>query len=255
MIIDIHGHIGGWHAFFMPQTSAEWLVRTNERIGVTAVGVSHLGALGHDPAAFNRVAIDVARQHRGALGIWLVVNPHAGQDSAELREQLKDPVVWGLKLHPDFHELRLDSPRYAPYLELAATTGVAVLAHGQTDSGWSDPGMFGAVSDRHPNLRLVCGHSGLWPYGFDRAADIAAARANLFLDTSGSRLTGRMLARLVDRAGRGSVVFGSDAVFLDPRYSVGLLKSAPLTREDRDHVAFENAKVVLGDMKEVTHDY
>lgn len=246
MIIDIHGHIGAWHAFFMPQTSAEWLVRTNQRLGVRAVGVSHLGALGHDPRVFNRVAVDAARRHPGALGVWLVVNPHSAPDLAELEEQLQDPVVWGLKLHPDFHEIRLDSPRYTPYLDIAGAAGVAVLAHGQTDSAWSDPDLFGAVSDRHPGLRLVCGHSGLWPHGFDRAADLAAARPTLFLDTSGSRVTGDMLARLVRRAGRDSVVFGSDAAFLDPRHSVGLLAHAPLTRQDREHVAHRNAAVVLG---------
>ena len=48
MIIDIHGHIGTWPVFFIPEPSDEWLVRTNRSVGIERCGVSHLLAIGYD---------------------------------------------------------------------------------------------------------------------------------------------------------------------------------------------------------------
>ena len=101
MIIDVHGHIGTWHDFFVPEPSAEWLVATDTRIGIDAVIVSHLVAFGHDTTTGNRMALEAARRHPGRIGVWLVANPHWPERVSEIRAQLDEPGVCGLKLHPD----------------------------------------------------------------------------------------------------------------------------------------------------------
>ena len=154
-------------------------------------------------------------------------------------------MVWGFKFHSDVHETPLTSPAYEPFIELAKGRNVPVLAHGQADTPYSGLERFDAVATRHPELKLIVGHSGLWAYGFPRAAEIAASHENVHLDTSGSRITGRDLQRLVREAGREKVLFGSDAIFLDQRHAVGMATKAPLKDDERRAVLHDNAQRLL----------
>lgn len=245
MIIDIHGHIGTWPVFFIPEPSDEWLVRTNRRVGIVSCGVSHLLAIGFDTERGNRLAVEAARKWDGELGVWLVANPTRPEELPHLEELIDDPLVWGFKFHSDVHETPLSSPAYEPYIELAKEHDVPVLAHGQADTQYSGLERFDAVATRHPELKLIVGHSGLWPEGFSRAAQLAAGHEHVHLDTSGSRITGRDLQRLVHGAGHEKVLFGSDAIFLDQRHAVGMATHAPLQDAERRAVLHDNAQRLL----------
>lgn len=246
VIIDAHGHLGSWGDFFVPQPSAEWLVATADRIGIDAIGVSHLVAIGHDTRLGNRLALETAARFPGRLGVWLVGNPHDPDGHRVLADLLGEPGVWGLKLHPDVHECPILDPRYEPYLRLAAGHGVPVLSHGQTRSPYSDPADLAEAVRRHPGLTLLAGHAGLWPEGFDRAARLAAETDGLYLEICGSRLTARWLARMVATAGADKVLFGTDACFLDPRAGLGKVLGARLSTSERALVLGGNAARLLG---------
>ncbi|MFC6682281.1 amidohydrolase family protein [Nonomuraea ferruginea] len=190
MILDAHGHVGTWPDFLIPDPTAGGLVAAMDRIGVTAMGISHLLAVGPDAGRGNRLAREIAERHPGRFGVWQVYNPHH-------RTPLSRDGVWGVKLHPDVHQCRLDDPRYDPVWEL----GLPVLSHGQTDSPWSDPEQFATVAARHPDVPILMGHTGLWPSGFARAARLVAGHPNVFLEVCGSKSTGRWIARLASLAG------------------------------------------------------
>lgn len=247
MIIDIHGHVGTWPDFFIPEPSAQWLVETSTRIGIDLTVISHLVAVGHDTITGNRMALAAARQFPGRLGVWLVADPHRSERAADIRAQLDEPGVCGLKLHPDVHEYAITDPGYRPYLELAEESGVPILSHGQTRSPWSDPAQLAEVCRRHERLTLLMGHSGLWVDGFDRAIAFAQEHAGLHLEICGSRLTHRWVVRLVSEAGAHKVLFGSDASFLDPRVGLGKVRMARLTDEERALVLGGNAARILGE--------
>ncbi|MEU7828915.1 amidohydrolase family protein [Nonomuraea sp. NPDC049129] len=234
VVLDAHGHVGDWPDFLIPDPSADGLVATMDRIGVTAMGISHLLAVGPDAVRGNRLAVEIAERFPGRFGVWQVYNPHH-------RTPLTLEGVWGVKLHPDVHQCRLDDPLYDPVWEL----GLPVLAHGQTDSPWSDPAQFAAVAARHPAVPLLMGHTGLWAYGFARAARLAADHPNLYLEICGSKMTGRWIARLVDMIGADRVLFGSDACFLDLRTGFGRIALAPLTDADRTLVQGANLARLL----------
>lgn len=244
-VIDVHGHIGAWHDFFVPEPSARWLVETNSRAGIDIVGVSHLTAIAHDARAGNLLAIEAARQFPGRIGVWLVADPHRPQHVAEVADQLDLPEVWGLKLHPDVQEYPVTGQGYAPYLQLALERGVPVLSHGQTRSPWSEPAQIAEVTSRFEGLDVLMGHTGLWVDGFDRAALLAAEHTGLHLEICGSRLTAAWLERLVATAGAEKVLFGSDASFLDPRVGIGKVLYARLSDHDRGLVLGGNAARIL----------
>jgi predicted TIM-barrel fold metal-dependent hydrolase len=236
MILDAHGHVGRWPDFLIPDPSAEGLVATMDRLGVTAMGISDLLGVGPDAVEGNRRALATAASYPGRFGVWLVYNPHHRTPLSE------GPHVWGVKLHPEVHQCRLDDPLYEPVWEL----GVPVLAHSQTDSPWCDPAQFATVAARHPGVPLLMGHSGLWQYGFARAAALVEDHPNVVLEVCGSRITGRWVARLVQLAGADRVVFGSDACFLDLRVGLGRVMLAPLTEADRALVLGDNLARILG---------
>lgn len=246
MIVDAHGHVGSWGNFFVPQPSAEWLVTTSGRIGIDVTGISHLVAIGYDTRLGNRLAIELAGRFPGRLGVWLVADPHDRDGARLMAEQLDTPGVWGLKLHPDVHQCALLDSRYEPYLRLAVDRGVPVLAHAQTRSEFSDPAELAETVRRHPGLRLLAGHAGLWQDGFTRAAELAAGHDGLYLEICGSRLTARWLERMVAIAGADRVLFGTDASFLDPRAGLGKVVHARLSEHDRDLVLGGNAVRLLG---------
>ncbi|GAA0944846.1 amidohydrolase family protein [Virgisporangium aurantiacum] len=238
-ILDAHGHIGPWADFLIPAPGAEDLVAMADRLGVTAIGVSDLLAVGVDAPAGNRRALATAEAFPDRLGVWLVANPHQPFDAGLLDHR----AVWGIKLHPDVHRCALTDPRYERVFEF----GVPVLAHGQTGTEWSDPVLFAEVGRRHPTVPLLMGHAGLFAAGFHRAARLVADVPSVFLETCGSRMTGRWVARLVDLIGADRVVFGSDACFLDLRVGLGRVVLAPLADDHRAAVLGGNLHRILGD--------
>ncbi|OLF11203.1 metal-dependent hydrolase [Actinophytocola xinjiangensis] len=246
MIIDAHGHVGGWDQFLVPQPSADWLVATSSRIGIDVTGISHLVAVGYDTRLGNRLALAEAARFPGRLGVWLVADPHDPDGPRVADDLLDTPGVWGFKLHPDTHECPVTDSRYGPYLRRAVERGVPVLSHSQTRSPYSDPADLAEVVDRHPGLTLLAGHAGLWQDGFVRAAELAAAHDGLYLEICGSRLTARWLERLVAIAGAERVLFGTDATFLDPRAGLGKVVNSRLSAHERDLVLGGNAARLLG---------
>ncbi|UBU11430.1 amidohydrolase family protein [Nonomuraea gerenzanensis] len=236
MILDAHGHLGPWPDFLIPDQSADGMVALMDRLGIDAIGISHLLAVGPCAEEGNRLALAAAERHPGRFGVWQVYNPHQ-------RNRLVTDGVWGVKIHPDVHQCALDDRRYDPVWEL----GLPVLAHGQTDSPWSDPGRFVTVARRHPGVPLLLGHAGLWPYGFARAAELVGEHPNVFLEICGSKMTGRWIARLAGLVGADRVVYGSDACFLDLRVGFGRVALAPLGDADR-------ALIQGGNLARILHD-
>ncbi|MGW7363025.1 amidohydrolase family protein [Streptomyces sp. NPDC054841] len=236
MITDAHGHIGRWHAFAVPDGSAGGLVAMMDRCGVGTACVSHLLAVGPDARAGNALLLQALAAHPGRLLGYAVYNPHDREAAPRLRELFDVPGVIGVKLHPEVHEVALDHPGYTPAFEAAGDHGRIVLAHSQHGSPWADARHFTAVAPRHPDVPLLMGHSGLFRQGYGPAAEAAARCPSLVLETCGSRMTARHLARLVAEVGADRIAFGSDAVFLDLRVGLGRVLLADLDEKDREQI-------------------
>lgn len=246
MIIDLHAHLGSWHDFLLPEPSTEWLLRTNERVGIGISCVSHLSAIAFDARHGNALALAAAEGNPGRLAVWLTVNPHF-DDIGFIREHLAHPMVWGLKLHPEVHQYPVTGPRYEPYLRLVEEAGLAVLSHGETRTPWSTPADVAEVARRHTNTFLL-GHAGLLADSIDQVAVLAATVPNLYAELSGSQLTHPFIERLVEGGGEEKVVFGSDACFLDQRWGVGRIHYSNLSGEAKAKIFSGNAERILDTM-------
>ncbi len=59
-------------------------------------------------------------------------------------------------------------------------------------------------------------HTGALPAAFEGAIRLAKEHANLYLDISGSFITGVWIRRMVAELGAERVIFSSDQPFIDP---------------------------------------
>ena len=81
---------------------------------------------------------------------------------------------------------------------------------------------------------------------FEGAIALAQQHANLYLDLSGSYITGPWIARMVREAGAERVIFSSDIPFIDLRYSLGRVVFAQLTAEEQKLVLGGNIRRLMG---------
>lgn len=231
-VIDAHAHLGPYSRFFIPDPSAETMVRLMDRCGVDYAVLSSCLAIELDAADGNAATAAAVRAHPDRLGGYLTVNPHQDPE-VEVARWADDPAFVGIKLHPSLHEYPVTGPAYRPAWEFAARTGRPVLSHTWTGSPYDDPSLLAAVAERHPDVAILLGHAGALPAGFDTVIELARRHPNLYPEICGSFFTGRSLARLVGELGAHRVIYGSDFPFIDLRYSIGRVLFADLPLADR----------------------
>ena len=245
-VFDVHGHLGAWFAFWLPEQGLESILAQMDRCGVGAVSVSSLLAIGPDAPNGNEEAVEAARSSGGRIFAYVVANPHRPDLSATLEAQLQLPEVVGLKIHPDTHTCPADDSAYDWVWRLAQTTGSVVLSHTFAGTPWSDPLRFDRVAERFPDVRIILAHAGVTPDGFRRSIDICTRHPQLVVDTSGSYMTGHWIRHLVEELGPHRVLYGSDTPFIDLRYGLGRVVGAGFDDDTLRLVIGGNARALLG---------
>ena len=244
-VFDVHGHLGAWLAFWLPEQGVESIVAQLDRCGVDAIAVSSLLAVGPDPNG-NEETLAAARASEGRIFVYAVANPHRPDLEAIVERQLGLPEVVGLKIHPDTHTCPADDPAYDWVWRLAERTETVVLSHTFADTPWSDPLRFDRVAERFPSVRVILAHAGVTPDGFRRSIDVCSRHPKLVVDTSGSYMTGHWICRLVEGIGPERVLYGSDTPFIDLRYGLGRVIGAGLDDDTLRLVLGGNARALLG---------
>jgi predicted TIM-barrel fold metal-dependent hydrolase len=244
-VFDVHGHLGAWFAFWLPEQGLASIVDQMDRAGVGAMALSSLLAIGPDPLTGNAEALAAARESEGRIRVYMVASPHRPEQSALLEHQLELPEVVGLKVHPDTHMCAIDDPAYDWVWRLAERTESVVLAHTFAGTPWSDPLRFDRVAERFAELPVILAHAGVTPDGFRQSIDVCSRHPRLMVDTSGSHMTGYWIRRLVDEIGPERVLYGSDCPFIDLRYGLGRVVGAGLEEEILQLVVGGTARALL----------
>jgi hypothetical protein len=221
-VIDAHAHLGPYSRFFIPDPSAEAMVRVMDRCGVRRAVLSSCLAIELDATAGNAATAAAVEAHPDRLAGYLTLNPHQDPE-AEVARWADHPGFLGVKLHPSLHEYPVTGP----------ATGRPVLTHTWTGSSYDDPAMVAAVAERHPEVTILLGHAGAVPSGFDTVIELLYRHPNLYLEICGSYFTGRALERFVGELGAHRIVYGSDFPFIDLRYSIGRVLFANLPLAER----------------------
>ena len=252
-VFDVHGHLGAWFAFWLPEQGVEPIVAQLDRCGVGAIAVSSLLGVGPDARTGNEETVAAAKESDGRIFVYAVANPHRPDLGPTLERQLELPEVVGLKIHPDTHTCPADDPTYDWVWQLAERTESVVLSHTFADTPWSDPRRFDGIAERFPSVRVILAHAGVTPDGFRRSIDVCGRHPRLVVDTSGSYMTGHWIRRLVEEIGPERVLYGSDTPFIDLRYGLGRVIGAGLDDDTLRLVLGGNARALLGTQPASVH--
>jgi predicted TIM-barrel fold metal-dependent hydrolase len=223
-----------------------WYSRTINR---TAIGqalvrwASRSQSFKELPAPNNDDVIKVVNQARDRFYMLHFSSPHDDYSPEPLLTSIELHNCIGIKLHLWVHPVSLLDERLSALLEVANRFGLVVLI----DLGGSPRALdeMWEVAARWPRASFIIPHL---PPPLNRILRLAAARPNVFLDTSGPQVTTRLIAQAVKAAGADHVVFGSDS----PRelggtieYALRTVYSARLSPASEELVLSDNIRSLI----------
>ena len=221
-VLDAHAHLGPYFKFHIPNPDAAHMVQMMDRCGVSRTCLSSHMAVSADWKTGNRVTKEAVDAFPERLIGFVVVDPNApGEILEELETAFDRWGFRGIKLVPDTHLHPIGGAGYRPVWDFAAERNCPVIVHTYHGSKFDDPTAFGPLAERHPEVNIMLVHSGALTAAFENAIALARRYPNLYLDISGSFITGPWIARMVRETGADRVIFSSDIPFIDLRYTLG----------------------------------
>jgi hypothetical protein len=244
LTIDFHGHVGRWDEYAMRDDPGRM--------------VAAMDAVGIDKSALFNIFHADARVGNDATAAFVATNPDRfigfayvapiGDPAAvraELARCVDDLGFPAIKLYPPYMPWPLNDERWFPIYEFAAERGLAVLFHTGTEPQ-ALPRYLGDIAPLFPTANFVAGHSGNIDPARQEAIAAARAHPNVYLETCSSFRAPGVIEELVERAGAGRVLFGSDTPLMDPRCQIGKIITAAISDEAKRLVLGDNARRLLG---------
>lgn len=235
-IIDAHNHLGVRHG--AQQTGTELVARLD------AAGVDRACVFPFVEGEFSNDVVDVAvAEHPDRLIPFMAVNPwHRHAAVAEIHRRA-DGGYRGVKIHPTIHGYHLsDVGLVGPVMSAIRERGLVVICHGASDL-YNAPPEFAAIARAFPEIPFLMAHSGIF-WSHDQAIEIAAATANLYLETA--RVPLFEVARSIEALGPEKVVWGTDSPFVDYVFEYEKMSRATASEEARLLVCGGNLSRLLG---------
>ena len=247
-LIDTHMHYGHDPQYMTYDASLESLMRKLDRLGIEYT--LNLGIEGlRDEYA---IGIEKARWvfensgHR-IYGMFHFGPLHPEPALTLIRENAKDPVFRGIKIHPSGSNENADDERYRPVWEVARECGLPIYAHTWAISSYHPSqqsafaGRFERFAKEYPDVTLVFAHSGGRWGGLQAAAKIGRECPNTYFDIAGDIWNVDVVNYLVENVGEDRVLWGSDYSMIEQRPMLGVLLGADLPLSVKKKIFRENA--------------
>lgn len=230
------------------------LIASMDRAGITRSVICNIATNPRQMKKVNDFAIACKKDPRLIpLGS---VNPEAagGEIAAEL-DRLKAAGIPGIKLHPDYMKVEIDSKAFTPILTACAERNLFVITHAGFDPVEPEhvhcaPDMVLRVIDRHPTLKLVVAHTG----GFDREREVLEkfCGAPVWLDTSLAAVRraksaewGALCAEILRKHTPDRILFATDTPWSDPAAEIAFVRSLALPEEVTEGILHGNAERLI----------
>lgn len=143
--------------------------------------------------------------------------------------------------------LRCNDPRLDALIRRAAELKALIFQHTWFKSGGNLPGEstphdLAELARRHPDVPLVCGHTGgNWELGIRAVRDCP----NVYLDTAGSDPTSGFVEMAVREVGAQRVLYGSDVPGRSFASQLAKVMGADVTPADRQQILQGNLRRLL----------
>ena len=243
-VIDTHTHMGpyhlyGWHQKY-DSTNTSSVLKDMERMGVDCIVTAPHPMIQERMEEANQMAEHLIKQYPGKVYGYISIVPVCGLDSikSELKKYAKDPGFLGLKLLPGYHGT-LKQPEYEYVMDFADEIECTVLCHEWYGvPAWLD--FSDSLKNRH-KMKLIIAHQGGGCTDSTRfCAPIIREYENAYLELSGSLFNQLTVGQIVELVGSDKVIFGTDAINLDPKYEFGKVAFSDLDDRIKKKIFAEN---------------
>ncbi|MDR0840043.1 MAG: amidohydrolase family protein [Christensenellaceae bacterium] len=185
------------------------LLNSGAKIGVKKYLVCSVATRPEQAESINSFIYGECKAHDALIG-FATLHPAMECPQAEIERCLKMGMR-GIKLHPDFQQFNIDSPRALALYKLIAQYDLPILMHmGDAQKDYSTPARLRRATDAAPDTRFIAAHFG--GYLHWREAHDYLKRGNLFFDTSSSLpfLSKEEACGLIEYFGADRFLFGTD---------------------------------------------
>lgn len=247
-IWDCHVHMSGVTG--TPEERVDELLRYADRMGIARLAVSMGLRFVYDPSPEEVVKQndDVLRavEHgKGRVLGFVMLNPrHAEVSLKELDRCVGNGPMVGVKL---WMAMRCNEPALDPIAARAAELKAPILQHtfwrtGEPIENESFPADVAELAARHPEAKLICGHTGA---DWERGVRAIRAQPNVWADICGSDPTAGMVEMLVRELGAERVLYGSDAGGRSFASQLAKVQGADIPAESRRLILGDNIRRLL----------
>lgn len=175
-----------------------------------------------------------------------------GDDVMEELERIKSLGLYGIKLHPDYQNFRIEEPRMLPIYRKCAALGLPVVFHAGYDPLSPDlvhctPEGAAAVLEAVPEMTMILAHMGgnaCW----DAVETLLCGQfPQLYLDTSlcAKYMTEAQTLRIIRKHGADKILLASDCPWDNTADTIAKLRRIGLTEDEQRLLFAENAKKLL----------
>ena len=283
MIVDFHTHVFpdriAEHALLSLQNSSHTLTfsdgtakgqeERDRKAGIDLAVILPVATSRDQVRSVNDRAVELNRSTDDLISFGCI-HPDMDEPEEELK-RIKELGLKGIKIHPVYQGMDIDSEPYLRILEAACELGLIVTTHAGWDIGFPGkdeclPGKIRravrAVDPEGKTLKFIAAHMGGWR-AWEKVPDMLSD-TGVYLDTSFS--TGRFYptddgyydgkdTSLLDQDGfmelyrafgPGRLLFGTDSPWSSAEESLEFIRELPVPEEEKEMVLGGNAAGLLG---------
>jgi predicted TIM-barrel fold metal-dependent hydrolase len=249
MIWDLHCHLNGFDGR-TPDEKMAAMIRYADRMSIERLCVYMGYPFSYDPtpevlrAHNDQVLQAISHWHHRAFG-FVYLNPKHRQASLdELNRCVRDGPMVGVKL---WVALRTNAPELDVLIDRAAGLKAVIFQHTWIKTGGNLPGEstpmdLAELARRHPDVRMICGHTGgNWELGIRAIRGVP----NLYSDIAGSDPTAGYVEMAVRELGAERVIYGSDVGGRSFASQLGKVMGARVPQTAKDRILGPNLRDLM----------
>jgi hypothetical protein len=253
-IIDTHVHLGKYAGSFINSDYGPELLKTFKSFGYKKIIFTH-NSFFFDLEKGLKNTLEIISKNRDFAYGYLVYNPaYIGQSLNIIKSNFGKNNIVGIKMHPEEHQCHITDERYGPLWKIADEKKIPVLSHtwnpnvASKSQKYADALLFEKILKDYPSLKIILGHAGAKDYYYFEVIKMLerCKGSHLYIDIAGDIFYRSMIENFAEKAGAHKILFGSDAPWVDPAFTISYVESSNLNQSEKASVFFGNAAKLFG---------
>ena len=259
-VVDAHTHLGYAPEMYIPNKEVKQFVKLMDHLGIDICLCTHLAALQSSLDYGHKQLIEDMKVAKGKILGFVVFNPHYLNESMRWVKQCRNSRYFvAVKIHPAWHRYPPNGPKYQPLWEYVTEFNIPVMSHTwdydpqNPAQDFSHPILFTEIAQKYPSVKIILAHAGGRYNAHIEAVNLAQQYSNIYLELAGDSFLPGLIEYMVSKLGPKRILYGSDMIWIDPRYHLGSILSANITLEAKQKILGENAIKVYGLKKHIDY--